>query len=761
MWLQSAFLGGLAAMSVPVVIHLMQSPRARQIEFPSIRFLKAVQKKATRRSRLKNIILMLMRMALIALIACGMAKPWRQKEQTTILPDAPVSMVLVLDNSYSMGCRDKGTSRFDQARQAAVGLLGTLKPGDEAAVLLMNEVAEPCIRDFTTDLDRVKKALRQAELSVVGTNVDPALREAIRLANKAGTAAALATPDPPSRGRRSPATAGEGGKPLTKEEAKAAAEAEQRRRKEIHILTDLQASGWENVLKSNFLKTVATDARIFVTSFGRKGSPNAFIESATVTATGTGEATITAQVRASGAGSPGNIITLSINGRNVAQETFAVRQGQATSVPLVARFGDSGTFRCILSLQDDALALDDRYYFTVDVGERSSVLVVDGDPSAVAHLSESFYLRNALNPGGIHGDAGPTPIDARVITPAELPTAALDHLRCVVLCNVPALGGDSLVKIENFLRQGGGVWIFLGRNTAVENYNQWSFMPISLTRPHGDPSKQRTFTIGSQRGDHPLFKRKIDLRSARFFVCLGSDSSTLKKDSAVLASFSNGQPALVEGRAGKGKVLLFTSTCDLAWNNLPLRRAFLPWIHQVFYYLSNQDTKAKAFRLREKVTFQALASQYKEVIAVTDPAGKRTVLRPQVKGGYAEATFTATDQPGMYQVRADAAFSNSGGFGVNLDVKESELQMAAPDKIERAAATGLLTFVDGPKRSIVEEVKRTREGEEFWPLLFKLAVLLFMIESLFGNLISRAKRAKGARVPLFEVLRQRTPGIVQ
>ena len=72
-----------------------------------------------------------------------------------------------------------------------------------------------------------------------------------------------------------------------------------------------------------------------------------------------------------------------------------------------------------------------------------------------------------------------------------------------------------------------------------------------------------------------------------------------------------------------------------------------------------------------------------------------------------------------------------------------------------------MTLVEGPKRSIVEEVKRTREGEEFWPLLFKLAVLLFMIESLFGNLISRAKRAKAAKVPLFEVLRQRQPGIVQ
>jgi len=751
MFLESAFLGGLAAVSVPVVIHMLQSPRARQIDFPCVRFLKMVQRKATRRTRLKNLILMLMRMALIALICLGMAKPWQESEETNILPDAPVSMVIVLDNSYSMGYRDRGRSRFDQARGAANGLIETLKPGDEVAVLLMNEVAEPCVREFTTDLERVKKALREAELSVVGSNVDPAIREALRLANKAGTAAAKAKPD--TRLGADAAKAAEG--------AKEAKEAERRRRKEIHILTDLQALGWESVLKSGFLKNVATDARVFVTSFGRKGSPNAFIESATVTATGTGEATVTAQVRASGAGSPGNIITLGINGRNVAQETFAVRPGQPASVPMVARFGDSGTFRCTIGLQEDGLGIDDQFYFTVDVGERSEVLVVDGDPSGVPHLAETFYLRTALNPGGVYGDEGPAVVSARMISAPELPTQTLDKLRCVLLCNVGPLGGDSLLKLENFLREGGSVWVFLGDNCVPENYNQWTFLPIALTQPYGDPSKKRSFGLGGQRGDHPLFKHKLDLRSSRFFVCWGSNRGTLKKGAAVLLDFDNGQPALVEGQFGKGKVLLFTSTCDLAWTNLPLRRAFLPWVHQVIYYLSNQDTKAQAFRLREKVQFQALSAEYREVITVTGPSGRRTVLRPQVKGGYAEATFTGTGEPGMYQVQADAAFSHSGGFGVNLDVKESVLDMASTETIARAAPTGLLTFVEGPKRSVVEEIKRTREGKEWWPFFFKLAVLVFIVESLFGNLISRAKRPEGAKVPLFEVLRQRNPGIVQ
>lgn len=745
MFLESAFLGGLAAVSVPVVIHMLQSPRARQIDFPSVRFLKMVQRKATRRTRLKNLLLMLLRMALIALICLGMAKPWEESEETNVLPDAPVSMVLVLDHSYSMGYRDRGRTRLDQARQAALDLVDTLKPGDEVAVLLANETVEPCVREFTTDLDRVKKALREAELSVVGTNIEPALREALRLASKAGTAAAKAKP----------ATR------LAPDAAKGTDEAEQRRRKEIHVLTDLQALGWQPVLKSGFLKNVATDARIFVTSFGRKGSPNAFIESATVTATGTGEATVTAQVRASGAGSPGNIVTLSINGRNVAQETFAVRPGRPTAVPMVARFGDAGTFCCALSLQEDGLGIDDQHYFTVDVGERSEVLVVDGDPSGVPHLSETFYLRTALNPGGVYGDQGPAVVRARIIPAHDLPMQTLDKLRCVVLCNLGALGGDSLLKLENFLREGGAVWVFLGDNCVPENYNQWAFLPVALARPYGDPTKKRSFAFGGQRGDHPLFRNALDLRSARFFVCWDADRGTLKKGATVVLDFDNGLPALVEGPFGKGKVLLFTSTCDLAWNNFPLRRAFLPWVHQVVYYLSNQDTKAEAFRLGDPVTFQALSAEYRQVITVTDPGGRRTRLTPQVKGGYAEATFTATGEPGPYQVQADAAFSHSGGFGVNLDVTESVLDIASSDAIVKAAPTGLVTFVEGPKRSVVEEIKKTREGEEWWPLLFKLALVVFIIESLFGNLISRAKRPEGAKVPLFEVLRQRTPGIVQ
>ena len=746
-----AFLwAGIAALSVPVIIHMLQSPTAKVIDFPCIRFLKACQKQATRRARLKNIILMLMRMALIFLIAWGLSRPSKQRTGSETAPDAPVSMVLVLDNSYSMGYVDRGQSRFERARQAAVDLLGTLRSGDEVAVVLMNETAEPVIRDFVTDHERVKTAIRSAQLSVLGTNVDPALREAIRLANKGGSAVAAATKD-----KRLDAEAAAA---LAADEAKR----EKYRRREIYLLTDLQAESWEPVLKSNFLKTVDTKASVFVVSFGRKATPNCFIESVTAGGGGADECSLTAQVRAVGAGSPGNVATLSVNERNVAQETFAVRPGAPTSVTLTARLGEPGVYRCAISLQEDGLAIDDRHCFTVEVGERSKVLVVDGDPSAIPSLGETFFLGNALNPGGMAGIDGPPPIDARIAGVAELPAVKLDDFRTVVLCNVPLLDGGDLVRLESFLREGGSVLVFLGGKVDAAQVNQWKFMPISLTGPVGDPSKKVSFGFGEVRGDHPLYKEPIDVRSARFFQCYATDRGTLRDGAVVLASFANNQPALVEGRFGKGKVLLFTSTCDIEWSNFPLRRGFLPWVHQLLRYLANQDTRLTSFRLRDSVKFQALAAHYKERISVADPSGKRVLLPPpQLKGGYAEAVYADTALPGMYQVIADKAFSNSGGFGVNLDVKESLIDPAEPEKLVAAAPPGMLAFVDGQRGDVAKKIEETKETDNLWPLLFKLALLMLLVESLFGNLISRAKRPGGARFPLFEVLRQRNPGVAQ
>ncbi len=352
-------------------------------------------------------------------------------------------------------------------------------------------------------------------------------------------------------------------------------------------------------------------------------------------------------------------------------------------------------------------------------------------------------------------------MDARVIPAADLPGTKLDRFSCVVLCNVGHLDGSDLLKIENFLRKGGGVLIFLGNKVNAEHYNKWTFLPVSLTEPMGDPTKERSFGIGKTQEGHNIFPRDIDLRSARFFLAFGCDSRTLRDGGTVLASFTNGQPAVVEGKFDKGKILLVTSTCDIEWNNLPLRRAFLPWLYRTIYYLSGRETKGKAFRLNEEVVFQALAAQYRKTITVKDPEGIETVLRPRVRAGYAEAEYAGTSLPGLYEVDADSAFTNSGGFAVNVDTAESMIDLASAEEIAAASPTGVVEFVESPQRGVVEQVARAREGKRLWPFLFKLAALVFVLESAVANFMSRTRGDGESKAPLFDMLRQRTPGIVQ
>ena len=744
-WGALPFLAGLGALSVPIIIHMMQSPRARQVDFPTIRFLRACQKHATRRTRIKNLLLLLLRMAIIALIVFGMAQPSCIKEESEFLPDAPVSMVIVVDNSYSMGYEDRGKSRFKQAKDAAVALVDTLKPGDEVAVLLMNETSEPCVRQLTTDFDRVKEAIAKAQLSLLGTDVEPAMKEALLIVGQAGSVA-----DASKDGARG------GGDDEDKP----------RRRKEIHLLTDLQAHSWDTLRRSGHLKGVDTEATIKVARFAEDDSPNYYISKAELEPVGPGKAIVVATVNAAGAVPPGCSVTLVVDGEPT--QTAEVSAAASEKVQLAADFPESRTYQCELRLKKDDLAIDDSYYFTVTVAERSKVVVVDGDPSAVGSLAETYYLARALNPGLHTGRKLDLAIEAEVVPASGLGNRTLRGLRCVFLCNVGRLDGRDQLQLERLLREGGSVAIFCGSKTTPEEYNRWKFMPIALLPERlGDPTRKAAFTLRQWGGEEELFDKELNLLGARFFMCQNSDRETLKKGGKILASFSNDAPALIEGRfEDRGKVLLFTSTCDLEWNNLALRPEYPPLLHEMIRYLSSRDATLAAFRHKEKVTFDGDESQSGQPIVVKPPPpneNKESILHAtRIQPGLIQAAYEQTDCPGLYKVETRGEFTNKEGFGVNLDVaKESNTLAASPAAVKGLARQDLIEVVSRPARSVVEEVRDTEEVTDYWLLLFKLAVLVFVIESLFGNLVSRVRKAGGIKMPLFEVLRQRNPGIQQ
>src|SRR2546430_970570 len=75
-FLAPLFLVGLAAIAIPVLVHLIQRERKRVVEFPSLMFLRRIPYQSVRRRRIRNWLLLAMRAAAIALIVAAFARPF-------------------------------------------------------------------------------------------------------------------------------------------------------------------------------------------------------------------------------------------------------------------------------------------------------------------------------------------------------------------------------------------------------------------------------------------------------------------------------------------------------------------------------------------------------------------------------------------------------------------------------------------------------------------------------------------------------------
>ena len=725
MFLSPLFLWGLAALGVPVAIHLMHSTKAEVIRFSTIRFLKNCQRRAARRTRLKQIILMALRMLLLALIVLGLSKPVVQSDKSSAASGKlATSMILIIDNSYSMGFREQGVSRFERAKKVAFDLIDSLDVNrhDELAVIVMNRKSEPFIKDFTPDLGAAKSQVAKIKLSSHGTDVAGALSQAYTMMGAAKNA-----------------------------------------RREIHLLTDLQAYSWSKLLEDNFIKSERPPRpKLFVSSFGKPNSQNTWIRGITIagaSSSGIGSKLV-AEIETVGAGSLENVVTLSVDKEKKDQALVRVRPGEPAQVPLEVDFDQPGNYRCTLSLNEDSLRVDDTYEFNLSVDDRVTVLVVDGDYSSAARsLSESFYLNLALNPSSVTGVRAGSEIEPRVVPLAEFSRTKFDTYKCVILCNVEKLDGSDLVRLESFLNTGGSVMIFLGSKVNLGEYNKWSFLPARLRGIEGSADRRDTFSFGRLAARHPIFQDMEDLRTTRIFRYFNSDGTRLFDGAEVLAwVLQKNAPLIVERTYGPGRVMMITTTADRDWTNLPLRRTFVPLVHKMVKYMCGRQAASQAYKVGDEVKFVGLRKYQGDEVKVTTPNGITSTVRLEAADSYAIGTFSDTLEPGLYKVASKHKdFTNSSGFSVNPDVRESDMTMIAVEKLE-AEFKGLDVVVLASPGQTVTTVTESREGWKLWPLLFKLGLLFFCLEILVANLFSRTVEHEGVQMPLFEYLKLRRGG---
>jgi hypothetical protein len=683
-FLYPLFLFGLAAASLPVLIHLLNRRRLKRIRFPAVRFILLSQKRISRSYRLRHWLLLALRTLAVICLALLLANPIFQTGAGLFAGSGPVSLVVILDNSLSMTWSGDGNG-FKQAKEAASLLIANLSDGDRAAVIPTNINGKEAFR-LKAQKDVLQKEIAGSEIADGTADLPAALSKAYELLNQ---------------------PAGQ---------------------KEIRIVTDMALTGWDQFSVAS-LKQADPSIPLKIIRIGRKQQPlNGAVKEIRLGGQGVG-VNLPLQIEATVANFGGMeikdlLVQLSIDGQSKEQKLTTLPAKGETSVTFQTRIGQPGAHTGQITLKKEGFAGNSVAHFALDAQDKLRILLVDGDPQTSLVQSETFFLTRALNPAGERDSSLFLPT---VVLPDGLNAANLDNYQVVILSNLATLADGFVTKLQNYLRQGGGLLIFAGDKFSAESYNQKLAQAL--------PAQLRDTKTGPESGGEKI--DKIDLNHPALQNLADSILQESLKTVRVwgyqraagkpLIALANGDPLLLEQKVGAGKVMLMTTSADRDWSDLPVKTVFLPLIQSLTQYLAggkrgNLDAGI-AVGAKKELSFPA--SFVGRNLRVTKPDKQNVEVAIVGAKERATATVEENDKAGIYRLALPAGGDKDSGapqlYAVNAPFMESRL-----DEISAAELAGKLK----PIRTEVLDIEQLKDGGKRVDLALPLLGML-MVTLLF------------------------------
>ncbi len=713
-FLAPAFLAGLAAILIPVLVHLRHRERREAVAFPSLMFLQQIPYKTVKRQRIRHWSLLALRCLILALLAAAFARPFFSRAEAGIALDSARDLVILVDRSYSMGYE----GRWARAQDAARSVLDGMDRDDRAALVFFSTGAQAA-SGLTGDVAALRAAIDAAKPGAGATRYGPPLELARRLL-----------------------------------------EASDRGRREVVLITDFQRVGWDGQQDVRLPPGVpltavnvadgddAANLSITAVNFDRQ------------TVGGRERVTATARLAYKGAQPLSGVpVTLEVNGIELETVTVDVEPNSAQAVTFDPFTLSAGESRGIVRAGTDALPPDNRFHFVLSPGQAVSVLVVEADGAAA---QRSLYLRRALE----IGDRPPFRVD--VTRHGTLRADAIAGRDVVVLNDAPFPTGAAGRALIEHVRRGGGLVVTLGERSSPASWegDATELLPGAFGAPVDGAA--RGVTLASLDRSHPIFElfrapRSGDFTTARVFRYRPLQLAGMD---GVLARYDDGAVALAEKRVGRGRVLVWTSTLDNFWTDLALQPVYLPFVHQLARHAAGYAESRPWFT----------AGQVLDLAAARDsmafaPGGDEPGTTSELAAGQAAGAVSATTLPGLaggelvvlapggartmiggdhprvlelaeqgfYELRP-AGQANAAPYtvAVNLDLAESDLTPIDPQELVAAATAADPGTAVAATTAAAGSIEDHERRQAFWSYLLIAALLALAAETALAGRLSRA-----------------------
>jgi len=748
---------GLAGIGLPLAAHLISRRRFDVVDWGAMQFLNP-SRKTRRRLKLEELLLLLLRMAVVGLLVLAASRPWipggwlygyRSAGSRTV--------VLVIDGSNSMSRSDGVSSVHQQAVRRATEFLQTLQGGDTAAVVDARDQPVAVVESPLQDTGAVSEQLRALPPPGGACAMLPALERALAILGRSSAVS-----------------------------------------REIVVFTDRQAGAWRTTDAAawlrfdDLLKLPAVRPRIWVldastglAELNRNVAVGRLDLSRELTVPGF-PLRLRTVIRNESGQESAVPVRLLLDGQPLAGRTQSLRippHGE-TAVEFEHALREAGTH--VLSVEaesaDDAIRADNVSHAAVRSRTSLPVLVLNGRPAVDEEQRASFFVQTAF----AAVDAGDPWVVAEVRDADAAAPQDLRNQAAVVCCGVSRLTPAFAAALEQFVRAGGGLLVacddqltptaFDGcfrtagmlsglqvtrvRQAPPAATDQVQVAPLSiqpgwLERFRSDPG--RTFL---KTGFQSWAVLNV-IRSAVPQAAVVADAGSARPVAApaVLAQLTTGDPLLVEAEHGAGRILVLSSSLDRSGNDLPSRADFVPFLHEAVFHIAAASSRrnvsagealivtaansvapaaAKAEVPAAAAAEQTAAAEQPQ-FAVTMPDGRVVTVPAEPVGAELRAVIRDTNRPGILrsqlggenlrQPAAGASVADADAFVVNYDHSEDQFQPLAGDDRARLATNDRVRFATS-----LDELQERMYGDETTTELWTLLMFGFL-GLLIGELL--------------------------
>ena len=705
-FLHPEFLWLAPLVAVPILIHLLNRVRYRRIRWAAMEFLLATEQRAVRRARLRQILLMILRTAVLLFALGALAQPILSGTLASLLGNAS-QVVVALDASASMSAADASGSAFERAKRLAAAEVAALPRGTRAAAFAFAARADGAFRVPIQDHQAVASAISSAELTGGATDIPLAIRtaaESLRRGGGGGTIWLLTDLRDAGwhAGRHvdSPAASGKG----AWDDVRAA----------------LQTAGHPRIVITDAAPAIASNtavAKVQVT-------PDVLLEGDVPR--------LTAAISLEGGSGKTVKASLSFDGRLVDTRTVQFTGPGAAEAVFHLPALTSGPHAGYVELEHDALPADDRSYFVLRPAQSIPVLIASGQVSSIPFESSGDFLAAALEPPTSE-DAARSPFTVKAVPAAQLAGLPLADFAAVCLADVARPDGETLKALRDYLATGGLVIIFPGPHTDTAAWNASGLVDLRLEstlQAEGEkhvkvnwtsPTSPVTATLAAEGLDRLAIARWLRLAPAP------ADEVLARLDAGPSASLAveAGEPFLIRSQVGKGKIYVFAVSCQNDFSNLPFTPILLIAVHRMLHAHLVETGEPLFLPAFTALEFPARPGDGR----VVTPGGKTLPVAVR-EGQPGQAYFEQTAQAGIYRLASGDLEAGAGGApplaAINTPVEESSLARIQPTEVRTLLGGSSVYFLagDGNVGAVAADSPPSRAATGFPLAALALAFIL-------------------------------------